>query len=77
MGYNNYWLEGIIDRFEGEEAVIILGNQKLFWPRKNLPPDAREGLGVKLSLSTEEQIEQTSEEMAKKILNEILKTNHD
>jgi hypothetical protein len=69
-----YSLEAVIDRFEGKFAVFKVNGQELFWPIKNLPDDAKEGSVVRLYLSTSKTEEEEKEKIAKKILEEILKT---
>ncbi len=43
---------GVIDRIEGEQAVIVLEDgQRLLWPAGELPDGAAEGLAVVLTLA--------------------------
>jgi len=66
--------KGIIDHFEGTNAIIILGdNQKLLWPTKNLPDNIKEGEVIKLALTTDKLEKENSEQLAKNLLNQILK----
>ena len=71
------FLLGTIDRFEGNFAVITLGNdQKINWPKSNLNHDYKIGEKIKLvinqaEVNTEDEIEIN----AKQILNEILQNN--
>ena len=45
-------VRGVIDRFEGDYAVVVLDDgQQLDWPRSTLPADAQPGVAVALSLS--------------------------
>ncbi len=45
-------VRGVIDRFEGDYAVVVLDDeQQLDWPRSTLPADARPGMAVALSLA--------------------------
>ncbi len=44
-------LRGVVDGLEGDWAVVVLDDgQRLDWPRKNLPPDVREGMAVTLDV---------------------------
>ncbi|PWH17994.1 MAG: hypothetical protein DDG58_07220 [Ardenticatenia bacterium] len=44
-------LRGVIDRFEGTLAVIVLDDaQQLLWPRASLPTFAQPGMAVRLCL---------------------------
>jgi len=43
---------GVIDRIEGEQAVIVLEDgQRLLWPAGELPDGAAEGAAVVLTLA--------------------------
>ena len=71
-----HFVSGSIDRFEDDKAVLKLADgQELIWPRAHLPGSAKEGTAVKLKLLTDigEVVER--EELAKSILNEILKNS--
>ena len=45
-------MKAVIDRFEGDLAVLILGkeDQRLNLPRKLLPPNAKEGSWLQLDI---------------------------
>lgn len=76
MENNNFYLQGIVDRFEGNQAVIIFNGQKITWPKNKLPADIKEGAGIKLQIHTDESWEKQQEKTAKKMLNEILQNNN-
>jgi hypothetical protein len=43
---------GVIDRIEGEQAVIVLEDgQRMLWPAGELPDGAAEGVAVVLTLA--------------------------
>ena len=45
-------VQGVIDRFEGDNAVVVLDDgQSVTWPRSGLPLEATPGTAVRLSLS--------------------------
>ena len=45
-------VRGVIDRFEGDYAILVLDDeQQLDWPRSTLPDDVRPGVAVVLSLT--------------------------
>jgi len=70
---SNY-LEGIIDRFEEEYAVVKLEDgQTIDWPLANLPEDLGEGEAVKIFIKTDTGAEEPQENRAKEILNTLLK----
>ncbi len=63
-----------IDRFEGDRVVLSADDRAEFViPRSALPHDMREGARVILTISSENEETDEKENLAKKILNEILK----
>ena len=70
---NNY-LRGTIDRFEGAQAVIILDDgQELLWPKSKLTDDTTAGQAVNLYLSEDDLSTKEKNNLAKDVLNEILR----
>ena len=68
------YLEGIIDRFEEEYAVIKLEDgQTIDWPLGNLPEDLGEGEAIKISIKNNTAAEEKQNNQAKEILNTLLK----
>jgi hypothetical protein len=66
-------LRGIIDRFEGQQAIIVLdGGTELGWPQDKLPAHSKEGTVFWLRLQTDPEAEADRRKLAKRILNEIL-----
>lgn len=73
-----YFIKGVIDRFEGKQAIIRLEDgQELNWPIKDLPEETEEGAVIRLVLSTAKTEEEERRKVAKSLLNEILKTEQD
>ena len=71
---NKYFVGGVVDRFEGTQAVLRMDDgQELVWPIKNLPDDAKEGSVVRLVLSTSATDEEERKKTAKTLLNEIFR----
>ena len=69
-----YYLAGTIDRFEGKLAVIKTEDgQEIKWPITNLPENIEEGASIRLAISNSASDEKEKEEIAEKMLNEILK----
>ncbi len=70
---DNY-IKGIIDRIEGQKAVLSLDDgQKLIWPLEKIPAHCVEGTAVIISIFKDgEMAEDEQKIMAKNILNEIL-----
>jgi len=75
---DRYYLNGTLDRFEEKMAVIITKDgQKLLWPIQNLPADCVTGSAVRIVLTTKTTDQEEREEIAKTILNKILKDPED
>jgi hypothetical protein len=67
-------LKGTIERFENTVAIITLADgQKIQWPIKTLPDGCAVGSVVRLLLKTSESDQADREQLAKSILNEILR----
>jgi hypothetical protein len=72
------FIKAVIDRFEGDSAVIKTEDgQKLLWPKADLPEDAKEGAAVRLGISTNQTDEEERAKLAKTLLNEILQNKKD
>jgi len=64
-----------VDRIEKEVAVLKFDDgQILNWSLENLPADVEEGSQIKLVLFSDKSEQAEREELAKTVLNEILKT---
>jgi len=64
----------IIDRFEGDRAVLKSeNNETIVWPKSILPDNAREGLSLTFTVKRTGEGEEDGKNLAKNILNEILK----
>jgi len=58
---------GVIDRIEGEQAVIVLEDgQRLLWPAGELPDGAAEGAAIvlTLALATDAETQRRREQVA-------------
>ncbi len=65
-----------VDRLEGEWAVLVFDDgQSLRWPKKNLPADMKEGERVGLYLLRRAGEDEEREQLAKAVLNQLLKTD--
>ena len=71
---NQTFMNGVIDRIEEQRAVIKLDDgQQVIWPASELPERLTEGDNLRLVLSTVGDGTAEREEMAKAVLNKILK----
>ena len=53
-GRKDFSLRGVVDRYEGDYAVLAFDDgQKLLWPKKQLPAGAREGIAVVVALAVD------------------------
>ena len=67
-------IQGIIDRFEENQAVIRTDDGfSIIWPKEKLDAEAKEGDAVKLAVLTDQDTTEDNEALAKQILNQILK----
>ncbi|KKR21116.1 MAG: hypothetical protein UT48_C0013G0006 [Parcubacteria group bacterium GW2011_GWE2_39_37] len=62
----------IIDRIEGETAVLKADDFTINWPKNKLPQTMREGEALSFQISTKEEVEAKNKKQAKDLLNEIL-----
>ena len=68
----------IIDRFEGDKAVLkTTDNQTIIWPKNKLPSDVKESGVLFFNIQIDKNKEDQSKKLAKIILNEILNTEND
>jgi len=73
-----HFLKGVIDRFEGNMAVLKLDNgAEINWPKENLYAEAKEGDVVKLFAAPDGADTAEREALAKSILNELLRPKKD
>ncbi|MDD5043788.1 MAG: hypothetical protein PHD51_03985 [Patescibacteria group bacterium] len=70
-----FYLEGILDHYEGANAIIALDNQRLIWPKNKLPPETTEGAKVILELYNNKTLEREKADSAKGLLNELLQSH--
>jgi hypothetical protein len=62
-----------IDRFEGEQAVLIGSDgQSLVWPKNKLPENLREGAALSFEITEKKERENRDKQTAKDIINEII-----
>lgn len=62
-----------LDRFEGDFAVVLVGSENLNIPKKMMPEDSKEGDVVYITISSDNTETENQEELARSILNEVLK----
>jgi len=69
-------IDATIDRFEGDNAILITNDKKtITCPINLLPNNIKEGSVVVLTISEKKQATKNKTEQAKAILNEILDIN--
>lgn len=66
-------LKAVIDRFEGDFAVLRYGEGEILWPKDKIFESAAEGDAVVLVLKSDKDATKDREELAKALLNEVLK----
>jgi len=71
----DHYLSGRIEKLEDKQGVVVLTDgQKVFWPLNDLPPGCQLGDKVRLVLTTDGKEAEKREQLAKTILNQILKS---
>lgn len=70
-------MKAVIDRFEGEYAVVLFGDEevKVDIPRKLLPSGAGEGSWLKVNFGLDEEDIKKREERIKGLLDKIKNKN--
>jgi hypothetical protein len=62
-----------IDRFEGNQAVLVAEDgQSLVWPKNKLPEKVHEGSSLSFEITEEAEREKRNKQTAKDIINEII-----
>ena len=65
----------IIDRFEGEKAVLKTDDgHSVIWPKNKLPAGIKEGVILNFNIADDGETEKGKRNLAKEILNEIIGT---
>ena len=63
-----------VDRFENDKAVLkTKDNKTIIWPKNKLPSGAREGAVLIFRITNNQDETEDNRQLAKEILNEILK----
>jgi hypothetical protein len=57
----------VIDRIEGDFAVLEVGDQRVDWPAAHLPPGATEGSVLELSITVQTDPEREAEDRLKRL----------
>ncbi|MEI8143274.1 MAG: DUF3006 domain-containing protein [Candidatus Berkelbacteria bacterium] len=64
--------EAVLDRFEGDRAVLTVDEEEIILFKKIMPAAAKEGDTLVVSISTREAETKRKTQKAKELLNEIL-----
>jgi len=77
MYYNeimiNSKIKGKIDSFDGDFAIISYGANRLKWPKSNFSEEIKAGDTVFLAVYSEGENELNSKEIARSLLEEVIK----
>ena len=70
-------LQAVIDRFEGNKAVLLVGDDEaqLVWPRHILPSEVKEGDILRIDLQVDSQATANAKIGAENLLKQILEKN--
>ena len=66
-------ISAVIDRFEGDKAVLLLGDEEkqVNFPAKFLPEEVTEGDYIKIDISYDEEATKAAEEEAESLLKKL------
>lgn len=70
-------LKVTVDRIEGQSAVLTYGDGQLLWPKDKLPEHVHEGDALVLVAKRDADATKDRTELAKTMLNELLKRDED
>ncbi len=72
-------MKAVIDRFEGEFAVILFGEKeiKANFPRQLLPSGAKEGTWLKIDLELDQDATKQQEEKIRGLLDKLKRKGKD
>ena len=70
-------IQAVIDRFEGNKAVLLVGDEEVqvVWLRKNLPAEVKEGDILSINLQVDSETTVAAKEEAEDLLKQILAKN--
>ncbi len=70
-------IKAVIDRFEGNKAVLLLGDEEIqaVWPRQFLSSEAQEGDILQVDLQIDSVATKTAKAEAEDLLQQILRRN--
>ena len=70
-------IQAVIDRFEGNKAVLLVGDEEVqvVWLRKNLPAEVKEGDILSINLQVDSEATVAAKEEAEDLLKQILAKN--
>ncbi|MPM69211.1 hypothetical protein SDC9_116155 [bioreactor metagenome] len=72
-------LQAVIDRFEGRNAVLLVGEEEtvVIWPRTSLPAGAGEGDILQMNLTIDGEATRLARSEAESLLRQILQKNQE
>lgn len=70
-------LRVVVDRFEGQVAVLTYSEGEIHWPKDRLPNDVCEGDVLVLNAKRDADATKDRAELAKTMLNELLKRDEE
>jgi len=68
-------IRAVVDRFEGDKAVLFLGEEETttVWPRSCLPAEAREGDVLSFALLRDEEATRQARDTAAELFRQLTK----
>ena len=70
-------IKAVIDRFEGNKAVLLLGEEEIqtIWPRQFLASEAQEGDILQVDLQIDQMATKMAKAEAESLLQQIIEKN--
>ena len=72
-------IQAVIDRFEGNKAVLLLGDDEaqMVWARHTLPSDVKEGDILRIDVQVDRQATLAARAEAENLLKQIIEKNQE
>lgn len=67
-------IKAVIDRFEGNKAVLLLGDEEIqaVWPKQLLPTEVEEGHILQVTVQIDHEATQVAQAEAESLLQQVL-----
>lgn len=66
-------LQVVIDRLEGQSAVLMIQDREVIWPKKDLPAGIREGQVLAVTIEVDEEAAADRRERVQSLMDRLVK----